>query len=94
MVLLFGQLAAMCSKLKHLKHLGLEVLVGDLGVEGERVFLETFWLEVGSFEKMEGEICVEILVASFLEEWEMVSFEKVEGAIFEKISFVSLQEDL
>jgi len=42
MVLLFGQLADMCPKLKHLKHLVLEVLVGDLGVEGERVCLETF----------------------------------------------------
>ena len=31
---LFGQLAAICSKLKHLKHLVFKVLVDDLGVEG------------------------------------------------------------
>jgi len=37
MVLLFGQLAAMYPKPKHLKHFVLEVLVGDLGVEMERV---------------------------------------------------------
>jgi len=43
MVLLFGQLAAMFPKLKHLKLLVLEVLVGDLEVEGEGVCLETFW---------------------------------------------------
>ena len=35
---LSGQLAAMCPKLKHLKHFVFEVLVGDLGVEG-------FWVE-------------------------------------------------
>jgi len=34
MVVLSGQFAAMCPKLKHLKHLVREVLVGDLGVEG------------------------------------------------------------
>jgi len=33
MVLLFGQLAAMCPKPKHLKHFVLEVLVGDLILE-------------------------------------------------------------
>jgi len=33
MVLLLGQLTAMCPKPKHLKHFVLEVLVGDLGVE-------------------------------------------------------------
>jgi len=33
-VLLLGQLAAMCPKLRHLKHFLLEVLVGDLGVKG------------------------------------------------------------
>ena len=43
MVLLFGHLAAMCPKLKHLKHFVLEVLVGDLGVEVEGVCLETLW---------------------------------------------------
>ena len=37
MVILFGQLAAMCPKPKHLKHFVLEVLVGDLGVEMEGV---------------------------------------------------------
>ena len=46
MVLLFGQLATMCPKPKHLKHFVLEVLVGDLVLEGE-VFLEVcgvdFW---------------------------------------------------
>ena len=43
MVLLFGQCATMCPKLKHLKHLVLEVLVGDLGVEVGGLCLETFW---------------------------------------------------
>jgi len=43
MVLLFGQLAAMCPKLKHLKYFVLEVLVGDLGVEVEGLGLETLW---------------------------------------------------
>jgi len=37
MVLLFGQLAAMCPNPKHLKHFVLEGLVGDLGVEVEKV---------------------------------------------------------
>jgi len=51
---LFGQLAAICSKLKHLKHLVFKVLVGNLGVEGFCV--ETFWGEVVFLEKLEGEI--------------------------------------
>jgi len=66
MVFLSGQFAAMCLKLKHLKHFIFEVLVGDLGVEGFSV--ETFWGEMVSLEKIEGEIRVEILFASFLEE--------------------------
>jgi len=49
---LFGQLAAICSKLKHLKHLVFKFLVGDLGVEG--FWGETFGLEVGWFENFEG----------------------------------------
>ena len=52
MVSLNGHLAAMCPKLKHLKHFVFEVLVGDLGVEG--FLVETFGLEVGWFEKLEG----------------------------------------
>jgi len=44
MVCLFGHVAAMCPKLKHLKYFGFEVLVGDLGVEGFCV--EAFWEEV------------------------------------------------
>ena len=56
----------MCPKLKHLKHLVLEVLVDDLGVEGFCV--ETCWGEVVSSEKLEGEVCVGIVFASFLEE--------------------------
>jgi len=51
---LVGQLPAICSKLKHLKHLVFKVLVGDLGVEGFCV--ENFWGEVVSLEKLEGEI--------------------------------------
>ena len=54
MVLLFGQLAAMSPKLKHLKYLVFEVLVGDLEVEG--FWVETFWKEVVCLEKLEGEI--------------------------------------
>jgi len=42
-VLLFGQLAAMCPKPKHLKHFVLEILVDDLGVDVEGLCLETFW---------------------------------------------------
>jgi len=56
----------MCPKLKHLKHLVRKVLVGDLGVEG--FWVETFGLEVGWFEKLEGEVFVEMLFASFLED--------------------------
>jgi len=63
---LSGQLAAMCPKHKHLKHFVFEVLVGDLGVEG--FWVETFGLEVGWFEKFEGEVFVEMLFASFLED--------------------------
>jgi len=33
-VLLLGQLLAMCPKPMYLKHFLLEVLVGDLGIEG------------------------------------------------------------
>jgi len=44
----------MCPKLKHLKHLVSEILVGDLRVEG--VCVETFWGEMVCFEKMEREI--------------------------------------
>jgi len=47
MVLLFGQLAAMCPKPKHLKHYVLEVLVVDLVLKGEG-FLEV--CRVGSLE--------------------------------------------
>jgi len=43
MVLLFGQLTVMCPKPKHLKHFVLQFFVGDLGVEVEGLFLETFW---------------------------------------------------
>ena len=35
MVLFVGQFAAIWTKPKHLKHFLLEVLVGDIGVEGE-----------------------------------------------------------
>ena len=54
MVFLSRQFAAMCPKLKHLKHLIFEVSVGDLGVKGFCV--ETFWGEMVSLEKFEGEI--------------------------------------
>ena len=37
--------------------------MGDLGVEVEG--LETLWLEVVSFEKLEGKVFVEILFLSF-----------------------------
>jgi len=63
-----GQFAAMCPKPKHLKHFVLEVLVGDLGVEVEGLCLETLWLEVVSFEKLEGKVFVEILFLSFDED--------------------------
>jgi len=33
-ILLLGQLAAICLKPSHLKHFLLEVFVGDLGVKG------------------------------------------------------------
>jgi len=56
----------MCPKTKHLKHFIFEVLVGDLGVEGFGV--ETFFGEVVCLEKLEGEIRVEIVFASFLKE--------------------------
>jgi len=36
MVHFVGQLAAMCPKPKHLKHLVLEVLVGDFALVGEK----------------------------------------------------------
>ena len=68
MVLLFGQLAVMCPKPKHLKHFVLEDLVGDLGVEVEGLCLETFLWEVVSFEKLEGEVFVEFLFVSFHED--------------------------
>ena len=68
MDLLLGQLTAMCPKPKHLKHFVLEVLVGDLGVEVERLCWETFWWEVMSFEKWEGEVFVEMFFASFPED--------------------------
>jgi len=55
---LSGQLADMSPKCKHLKHFVFEVLVGDLGVEGYGV--ENFGLEVGWFEKLEGEVFVEM----------------------------------
>jgi len=55
-VLLDGQFAAMCPKSKHLKHFVFKVLVCDLGVEVEG--LETLWLEVVSFEKLEGKVFV------------------------------------
>jgi len=56
----------MCPKPKHLKHFIFEVLVGDLEVEGFGV--ETFFGEVVCLEKLEGEIRVEILFASFLKD--------------------------
>jgi len=65
MVLLDGQFAAMFPKPRHLKHFVIEVLVGDLVVEVEG--LETLWLEVVSFEKMEGKVFVELLFLSFHE---------------------------
>jgi len=43
-----------------------EILVGDLGVEVEG--LETLWLEMVSFEKLEGKVFVEILFLSFHED--------------------------
>ena len=54
MVFLSRQFAAMCPKLKHLKHLIFQGSMGDLGVEGFCV--ETFWGEIVSLEKFEGEI--------------------------------------
>jgi len=39
-VLLVGQLTTMCQKPKHLKHFVLEVLAGDLVLEGEGMSLE------------------------------------------------------
>jgi len=47
------KLTAMCPKPGHLKHFLLEILVGDLGVEG--LSLESLWCWVISFEKLEGE---------------------------------------
>jgi len=55
MVLLFGQLAAMCPKPENLKHLALEVLVGDLVLEGEG------FLEVCGVNSLEGLSCFENL---------------------------------
>jgi len=55
MVLLFGQLAAVCPKPKHLKHLVIEVLVGDLVLEGEE------FLEVCEVDSLEGLSCFENL---------------------------------
>jgi len=54
MVLLLGQFAAICPKPKHLKHFLFEVLVGDLGLEGEGLSLESCFCEVDSLEKVEG----------------------------------------
>ena len=54
------------SKPRHLKHFVFEILVGDLGVEVEG--LETLWLEMVSFEKLEGKVFVEILFLSFHED--------------------------
>ena len=66
MVLLDGQFEAMCPKPKHLKHFVFEVLVGNLGVEVEG--LQTLWLEVVCFEKLEGKVFEEILFLSFHED--------------------------
>jgi len=66
MFLLDGQFVAMCPKPRHLKHFVFEVLVDDLGVEVEG--LETLWLEVVSFEKLEGNFFEEILFLSFHED--------------------------
>ena len=43
LVLLVGQLTAMCPKPKHLKHFISGFLVGNLVVEVERWSIETFW---------------------------------------------------
>jgi len=51
MVLLFGQLEAMCHKPKHLKHFVLEVLVGNLVQEGEG------FLEVCGVDSLKGLSC-------------------------------------
>ena len=42
--------------------------MSDLGVEVESLSLETLWLEVVSFEKLEGKVFVEILFLSFHED--------------------------
>jgi len=65
MVLLFGQLAAMCPKPKHLKHLVLEILDGDLVLEGEG-FLED--CGVDSLEELKGLSCFETLFLPFRDE--------------------------
>jgi len=62
MVLLFGQLATMCPKPKHLKHFVLEVLVGDLVLEGEG------FVEVCGVDSLEGLSCFENLFLPFQDE--------------------------
>jgi len=52
-VLLLGQFATMCPKPRHLKHLEIEVLVEDLGVEVEGISLEFLLFGVGSLENFE-----------------------------------------
>jgi len=67
-VLLFGQLAAMCPKPKHLKHFVLEILVSDLAVVVEGLCLETFGEKWFLLKKLEGEVFVEFLFVSFHED--------------------------
>ena len=43
----------MCPKPRHLKHLEIEVLVEDLGVEVEGISLEFLLFGVGSLENFE-----------------------------------------
>jgi len=62
MVLLVGQLAAMCPKPKHLKHFVLEVLVGDLVLE-KGLSLEV--CGVDSLEELEALSCFENLFLPF-----------------------------
>jgi len=83
MVRLFGRLAAICPKLKHLKHLVFEVLVGDLGVEG--FCGKTFWVEVVSFEKLEGEAFVKGLCVLPRRVVESVIMSMFERCFFSKV---------
>jgi len=62
MVLLFGQLTTMCPKSKYLKSFVLEVLVGDLFLEGEG------FLKVCGVDSLEGLSCFENLFLPFQDE--------------------------